>query len=229
MKNTLKELSEYFNLPSNTIERWIRQGKIPIHKKGRYYFSNQSALKKWAETHNLSFSMSAEITPQTELPVSESLLSAMKLGGIHYNIKGNGAHDILKSAVDHIPYLEKENKIHLLNGLLEREQLTSTGIGKGVAIPHPRTPLSNVIQQSAITTCFLDEPTDFNSVDDRPVFILFLLVSASIKQHLYLLSRLSYCVRDNEFIDFLKTTPKPDALLARITDFEIHLDKAEMT
>ncbi len=229
MKNTLKELSTFFNLPSNTIERWIRQGRIPIHKKGRYYYSNQSTLKKWAETHNLSFSMSAEIASQAERPVNESLLSAMQTGGVYYNIKGSSVHDILKSAVAHIPYLEEENKNFLLNGLFEREQLTSTGIGKGVAIPHPRTPLSNIMSHSAITTCFLDHPANFNSVDDQPVFILFLLVSASVKQHLHLLSRLSYCMRDNGFIDLLKTTPEPDALLARITEFELHLDKAEMT
>lgn len=228
MKNTLKELTTFFNLPSNTIERWIRQGKIPIHKKGRYYYSNESALKKWAETHNLSFSMSSETEAKVESVVRESLLSSMQTGGVYYKIKGETVHDILQSAVNHIAYLEEDNKNFLFEGLIERERLTSTGIGKGVAIPHPRTPLSNIISQSAITTCFLDNPADFNSVDDKPVFILFLLVSASVKQHLYLLSRLSYCMRDNGFIDFLKTTPDQDALLAKIADFEKLLDKADM-
>ncbi len=227
MKFSIKELSTYFNLPSDTIERWIRQGRIPIHKNGKCYHSEKTVLKKWAETHNLSFFVPEEDSPKTQETIQETLFSAMQLGGIFHQINGKTVADILKSAADKISYLKTEDKNHLLEGLIEREKLTSTGIGKGVAIPHPRTPLSNIMEQSAITTCFLNKPVNFNSIDDKPVFILFLLVSSSIKAHLHLLSRLSYCVRDSLFLEFLETSPKSDALLNKIAAFEKHLDKTD--
>ncbi len=108
--------------------------------------------------------------------------------------------------------------------MLEREALTSTGIGRGVAIPHPRTPLSDALKAPSITTCFLEKPIDFNSVDDRPVFVMFILLSTSVKVHLHLLSRLSFWVRSAAFVDFLKTAPDPDALFARVVEFEAQLD-----
>ena len=111
--------------------------------------------------------------------------------------------------------------------LLEREHLTSTGIGKGVAIPHPHDPLAEVTEKPLITTCFLEKPIDFNAIDDQPVFVLFILISPTIKIHLHLLSRLSFCVRDNAFVEFLKRSPDSDTFFLKITEFEKQLDKAD--
>ncbi|MBW2321559.1 MAG: PTS sugar transporter subunit IIA [Deltaproteobacteria bacterium] len=138
----------------------------------------------------------------------ENLLSAMKRGGVLYDIKGDDVETALKSAVGNMPVLSKTSKKELYQLLLERERLTSTGIGKGVAIPHPRDPLG--------------------AVDDRPVFVMFILLSQSIKMHLHLLSRFSFCVRDNSFVEFLKTSPDEASFFAKIADFEKQLDRAEI-
>jgi PTS system nitrogen regulatory IIA component len=111
--------------------------------------------------------------------------------------------------------------------LLEREHLTSTGIGKGVAIPHPHDPLKDMIKNSLISTCFLEKPIDFKAVDGRPVFVMFILLSSSRKIHLHLLSRLSFCIRENAFVEFLKTSPDSSAYFLKIADFEKQLDRAD--
>jgi len=64
-------------------------------------------------------------------------------------------------------------------------------------------------------------------VDDRPVFVLFILLSQSVKIHLHLLSRFSFCVRDNSFVEFLKTSPDEASFFAKIADFEKQVDRAE--
>ena len=111
---------------------------------------------------------------------------------------------------------------------MERERLASTGVGKGIAIPHLRTPLSELLRQPVITTCFLAQPMDFGAIDDQPVFVLFALLCPSVKAHLHLLSRLSYCARDNAFIEFLRSAPDEADLFGRISEFEATLEMSGM-
>ncbi|MBW2741360.1 MAG: PTS sugar transporter subunit IIA, partial [Deltaproteobacteria bacterium] len=102
-----------------------------------------------------------------------------------------------------------------------------TGIGKGVAIPHPRAPLPEEIDNSLITTCFLEKSINFEAVDDRAVFVMFILLSTSIKNHLHLLSRLAFFFFYDSFVEFLKTYPDTSSFLSKIADSENILDKAE--
>jgi len=51
-----------------------------------------------------------------------------------------------------------------------------------------------------ITTCFLKNEIDFNAVDKKPVFVLFLMLCSTTKLHLKLLSKLSLCLREKAFI-----------------------------
>jgi nitrogen PTS system EIIA component len=104
--------------------------------------------------------------------------------------------------------------------LLEREEMASTGIGRGIAIPHPRTPLDESMEEPVIITCFLENPVDFRAVDGFPVFVLFILLSPSVKTHLHLLSKLAFCVRDVSFVDFLKRIPNQEKLLEKVKNLE---------
>jgi len=225
MKLTIHEVAKSLNLPMNTIERWVRQGRIPMQKSGNIYIVSKAVIKKWADTHNLSFVLShKEIDQEKNLP-SEDLLPAMQRGSVLYDINGQTVEAVLKGAIDNIPDSLIKNKEELLATLIERESLASTGIGNGVAIPHPRTPLSEMHKNSAIITCFLEKPVDFGAIDNKPVFIMFILLSISIKTHLHLLSQLSFAVRDKLFIEFLKTSPEPDLFYAKISDYEKEIDR----
>ncbi len=227
MKMTIHEVARCLNLHVSTIERWIRQGKIPIQKTGNGYLFGESALKKWAAMYRLPFLIPEKVKSLGYEEKPENLLSAMKRGGVLHDLKGDDVETALKFAVENMPVLSKTSKKELYQLLLERERLTSTGIGKGVAIPHPRDPLSDALKSPVISTCFLEKPIDFGAVDDRPVFVMFILLSQSIKIHLHLLSRFSFCVRDNSFVEFLKTSPDEAAFFAKIADFEKQLDRAD--
>ena len=225
MKLTIHEVAKSLNLPWNTIERWVRQGRIPMQKSGSIYIIHESVIKKWADTHNLSFFLSKkEIDQEKNLP-AENLLPAMQRGSVLYGINGQTVEGVLKDAIDNIPDLLIKNKKELLETLIERESLASTGIGNGVAIPHPRTPLSEMHKNSAIITCFLEKPVEFGSIDNKPVFIMFILLSISVKTHLHLLSRLSFCVRNKLLIEFLKTSPEQNSFYAKISDYEKEIDR----
>jgi len=227
MKLAINKIAKYLDLPVNTVERWIRQGKIPVHRDGPDCIFKKSILKKWAVSRNLSFTLPKNSETKHPGIEMENLLPAIKRGGLIHNTKGDSVNTVLKAAVDKIGVLSPNAKEELYERLLERERLTSTGIGNGVAIPHPRTQMPAVKENASITTCFLEEPLDFNAVDDKPVFVMFILLSPSVKIHLHLLSRLAFCLRDESFVKFLRTTPDTDAFFERIAAFEKQIDKTD--
>lgn len=227
MKLTLQEVAQRLDLPISTVRRWVRQGRIPIRKTGGEYLVDRPVLERWARNHNLLFSASRRSRTAVRPVESEGLLSAMRRGGIHYDIDGEDVETVLASAVERVPDLDREERGALYDRLLQRERMTSTGIGKGVAIPHPRTPQENRVEQPVVATCFLREPVAYGAVDGKPVFVLFLLLSPGAKQHLHLLSRLSFCLRDDGFVEAMRDRPTPEDFEARIADVERRLDRKD--
>jgi PTS system nitrogen regulatory IIA component len=103
----------------------------------------------------------------------------------------------------------------VMEKLLERERLGSTGVGKGVAIPHARLP-----GISKITGVFarLATAVDFDSVDDLPVDIVFMLFAPEDAgaDHLKALAQISRLLRNNGTCDSFRQTADPSALYAML-------------
>lgn len=87
--------------------------------------------------------------------------------------------------------------------LVERERLGTTGIGKKIAIPHGKIP-----QLSDLLGIFfrLDRPVDFDSMDDEPVDLIFLLLApeGTGAEHLKALSKISRLLRDSDRCERLR-------------------------
>lgn len=95
--------------------------------------------------------------------------------------------------------------------LLERERLGSTGLGKGVAIPHARVPdLTHTV--AAMLT--LETPVEFESADNKPIDIAFglLVPEDDTEHHLQHLSRLVTLFRDEEVCNRIRQAPNADAI-----------------
>ena len=92
--------------------------------------------------------------------------------------------------------------------ITERERLGSTGLGKGVAVPHGR--IEN-LTQPIISIIRLKQPIDYDAPDDKPVWLAVgLLVPTDANEtHLNLLSTLARCFQDSKFIEALKTCSTP--------------------
>ena len=104
----------------------------------------------------------------------------------------------------------------ILDALIERERLGTTGIGRGVALPHTR--LSNL---KRIFCAFAKSaPVDFESVDDKPVDLTFLLLvpEDAGADHLKALARLSRLLRDDAVATALRGAKDTTALYQIIED-----------
>ena len=215
MELSVFDLSKHLGVSPDTIERWIRQGKLPVSKKGANYLFHMSELENWASKNNMSLNFSDK-GMQAKQKVSEiSLSSAVRNGGLYFDIQGNDVQTVLKACIEKISNIPDDCKADLLNRLNEREQALSTGIGNGIAIPHPREQL-NYLDSPLVCICFLAHPVDYKALDQQPVSILFFILCPVLKMHLHLLSSLSFCLRDSQFLSFLKSKPGLDQLVEKI-------------
>jgi PTS system nitrogen regulatory IIA component len=105
----------------------------------------------------------------------------------------------------------------VLDRLLERERLGTTGVGQGIAIPHGKfEELTSVVGLFAR----LDQPVDFESIDDQPVDLIFLLLAPEPAgaAHLKALARVSRQLRNQDICAKLRGSDSPDAIYALLTD-----------
>lgn len=217
MELSPKEVAKMLDLPEITIMRWIRQGKIPFQiKDGRYVFDKKQLIS-WARMHNMSLRDHNSVK-ETNEEEDITLYEAIKKGGVFFGIRGDSVEEVLKEAIKLIPLPPEVDKDHLLEKLLQREELCSTGIGEGIAIPHPRYPIKDL--DTIVAVFFLKREIDFHAVDGKPVFVIFLILSPSTRIHLRLLSRLSFCLRNKDFLKFLRKCDSPKKLVNKIRQLE---------
>ena len=105
----------------------------------------------------------------------------------------------------------------IFDTILQRERLGSTGVGKGIAIPHGK--FANFDRIVGVFAR-LHAPVDFEALDDQPVDIVFLLLApeSAGADHLKALSRIARVLRDPVRIGKLRATSDVDALYAFLTD-----------
>ncbi|NIP74132.1 MAG: helix-turn-helix domain-containing protein, partial [Gammaproteobacteria bacterium] len=156
---SVKDAAELLRVSEKTIYRWIRQGVIPTIKfQGQYRF-DKLELEGWARHNRIGSYPGGTGDDRHEEPVS--LVQAVELGGIHYKIEGDTPEAIYANVAALFPFsprLAPTFKETLRTTLLEREGLVSTGIGHGIALPHPRHPRDWGLGQPAVGIFFLEQP-----------------------------------------------------------------------
>lgn len=225
MQLTIQDVSRIFAVNEKTVYQWIDSKSLPGYQVNGEYRFNRAEVLNWAMTNRIDVSSDIFSDPQSAGISLENLGDAIKTGGIYYNVKVKDKTSALKTIVDLMDLPAEVDKEFLFHILLAREELASTGIGEGIAIPHVRNPLLLNIPKPIVSLCFLAEPIDFNSIDRKPVFCLFTIVSPSIRAHLHLLSHLSYALRDENLKNALKSQAPRDEILSHITRIENELDQ----
>ena len=132
-------------------------------------------------------------------------------------VKASGKKALLAElAAKAAPKLKTDER-RLFDRLLERERLGSTGIGGGIASPHGRVP---GLDKPFGLFARLAHPVDFDSIDERPVDIVFLLVApeGAGADHLKALARVSRLLRDRSLVEKLRATESADALYALLIE-----------
>lgn len=213
MQLIVRDVANIFGVTEKTIYRWIKSGELPAYKVLDQYRFNRAELLEWATARRLNVSPALFTEPESrDVPVP-NFSSALLEGGIYYRVGGTDKVSALRSVVETIRLPDDVDREFLLGVFLAREELASTGIGDGIAVPHVRSPVVLQVSRPLISLCFLEKPVDFAALDGRPVRALFTLISPTVRAHLKLLSSLSFALRDSEFKAMIDKQASRDEIL----------------
>jgi len=202
---TVRDAAQLLSVSEKTVYRWITQQKLPASRIGDQYRFNRAELLEWATTHQAKVSPALFAEEGSE--PAPSLRDSLCAGGVFYRIDGKDKESVLAEVVRIMPLPEEVDRDYLLEVLLARESLGSTGYGDGIAIPHARNPIVMHIPRPMVALCFLERPVDFNAIDGKPIHTLFVIASPTIRGHLAILSRIAWALRDARFMETLGKHP----------------------
>jgi fructose-specific phosphotransferase system IIA component len=132
---------------------------------------------------------------------------------VRTNLSGTSKTEIIDAMINLVSTQDKVlDKEKLRESIFEREKIMSTGVGSGFAIPHGKTDaVTDIVGAFAITA----QPIDYQSLDEQPVRIVFLLVGRDnmVGPHIKLLSRISRLMNKEEFRKRLLEATTPAEIL----------------
>ncbi|MBN2439949.1 MAG: PTS sugar transporter subunit IIA [Spirochaetales bacterium] len=196
---TLSEVAVYLKIAERTVLRLIHKGILPGIKVGNQWRFFKSIIDDWLISNIGNMN---PVIPENE---NKSLLVNFLapryiLPDIHPGEKQAILYQLIAPLVEeriiNVPFLTIQKLMH-------RENISSTGIGNGVAFPHFRNPRENPAGAPPIIAGICREGTDYHALDGKPVRLFFLLCSNNESMHLNIMSRLGHLLIEETFRDSL--------------------------
>jgi PTS system nitrogen regulatory IIA component len=188
---TLEEVAKYLRVSERTVYDCAQKGEIPAGKIRSAWRFKKSEIDKWVNDRLVV----NKLNPQMNSIQVETVLSPGRILFLNYPDK----RDVLLALAENIATAPQvKNKQELALEILKREELMSTAIGRGIAIPHIR--LSSVTDLVISIGISRTDIIDFQPLDDEPVRLVFMIAAAG-DQHAYYLQTLSYfsaCLKNRE-------------------------------
>ena len=171
---TIEEVAKYLRVSERTVYDWAQKGEIPAGKIGTVWRFKKQEVENW---------VNARLSSQSQKPAEtvqlKNILSVDRIAFISQSSKRDALVE-LSEVLAKAPQIK--NAQELTQEILKREELMSTAIGKGIAIPHVR--LSSVTDLVMAVGICKTPITDYQTIDDEPVKLLF-MIAAAYNQHSY--------------------------------------------
>ncbi|KIL99758.1 PTS system nitrogen-specific IIA component PtsN [Paramagnetospirillum magnetotacticum MS-1] len=147
------------------------------------------------------------------MEITDLISPASVIPNLRAASKKQALQDLAKKAAEITGLHERA----IFDVLLERERLGTTGVGNGIAIPHGKLP---TMEKLYGVFARLEKPIAFESIDEQPVDLIFLLLApeSAGADHLKALARVSRLLRDKSVCEKLRGTDNADALYALLTE-----------
>jgi nitrogen PTS system EIIA component len=203
---TIEEVARYLRVSERTVYDWAQKGEIPSGKIGTVWRFKKSEIERWVN-ERLSSNRPASVFSIVQI---QNILSPDRILFLNYSKK----RDALVALAENLAGAPQiKSRQELVAEILRREELMSTAIGRGIAIPHVR--LSSVTDLVVSVGVSQSDIIDFQSLDDVPVRLLF-MIAAAYNQHAYYLQTLSF------FSSKLKNNELRSSLVAAKTPQEVY-------
>jgi mannitol/fructose-specific phosphotransferase system IIA component (Ntr-type) len=158
----------------------------------------------------------------SKLPALSELLAP---AAIQLHLAGRHRDEVLAELVHQIPEISGQPGARqtLLLALQDREQLHSTGIGDGVALPHARNALVGLVDKPILVFGRHESGIPYGAIDGAPARLFFLLVATTVTEHLSMLARLSRLLRDAKLRKALLAATTAEDVRSLLRDAETKL------
>lgn len=153
------------------------------------------------------------------------LAALLSPAAIKLNLTADRRDTVLEELVALIPALAGQPAARqaLLRALIEREQLHSTGIGCGIALPHSRNTIAGILDRPLIVVGRHAKGIPYAAVDNAPARLFFLLVATTLTEHLAILARISRLLRGAALRDALLAADRPEQVIALVREAEAQM------
>ncbi|EFW38176.1 putative PTS system fructose-specific EIIABC component [Treponema phagedenis F0421] len=179
---TIEEVARYLRISERTVYEWAQKGEIPSGKIGTVWRFKKDEIENWV---NARLSNQQRRISTADIKI-ENILSPDRVVSLDYSTK----RDVLIKMSDVLGTAPQiKNRSELTDEIIKREELMSTAIGCGIAIPHVRlTSVTDLVMAVGISQ---KDIIDFEPIDSEPVRLIF-MIAAATNQHAYYLQTLSF-------------------------------------
>jgi PTS system nitrogen regulatory IIA component len=203
MQLTFRDIEKAFEVNEKTLYQWLNARAMPAVKANDQYYFNSVEVIEWALKNRIPLTPGALVLCEKVRHAEDVFTAALERGGVHFGIPGDTSEQVLSRVIDLLPLPDHIDRAPLRDMLLSREQSGTTGVGDGIAIPHVKHPVVLAGMEPVLGLFFLEKEVDFGALDGQGVHTLFVILTSSFKGHLSLLSRLAFCLQDDNIRDVL--------------------------
>jgi len=211
------------------VERMAKRGEIPHQKIGGQFRFNRAEITEWlqqtmgAMSHDHLAEVDAGITTQRQTPQDEAIIAPLlRIETVSTNLGSRTKNSTLRELV---ALAEKTGRVldvpTLLEAIIHREELCSTAIGGGFAIPHPRRPLPDAIAGPILVVARTSQGIVFGAPDGRLTTLFFLTASQDDRHHLHTLARLFRMLGAETFVAQLEAAQTPGEMIDLLKQREL--------
>jgi fructose-specific phosphotransferase system IIA component len=151
---------------------------------------------------------------------TDSITELLRLEHVRVGLEGSTKQEVLDTVIDVLDGAPEVARLETVRqDVWARENQMSTGVGKGLALPHAR---SGAVRETAVAVAITRQPVDFDAIDGEPVRLIFLIVGpeAARTRHIRLLGRISRLMNRDEFRQALLSATSPEEVLEAFREAE---------
>jgi excisionase family DNA binding protein len=211
---TLSEMADYLRIAKRSLLRMAQTGDIPATKVASQWRFMRSVVDDWliSRMKSLPDRELETLIASDKLPLPLSALLRPEL--IRVDIEDPGKERVLRLLTE-LLVREKllEDPKAFIEKLIEREEMVSTAIFPGIAIPHVRKPEECPVAEPRIVVGLSRRGVDFNSLDGRPTHLFCLICANQVILHLKIIAELALIFRRPRLVEKLKNVRQPSQVL----------------
>ncbi|MBN2210392.1 MAG: PTS sugar transporter subunit IIA [Sedimentisphaerales bacterium] len=217
----LAQAASFLGLEVRRVERMAQRGEVPCQKVSGQFRFNRAELTEWLGQRMVSHSTEHHETvdagmqlhrqrPADELVVTPLLRPEAIAPNLSSRTRTSVLRDLIALAGETGLVFDGEG---LLEALIQREDLCSTAMEAGVAIPHPRRPMPYALAEPIIVVARTVQGIGFGAPDGRLTDVFFMTCAKDDRHHLHVLARLCRILHQTKLCDRIRETHSAEDIM----------------